>query len=45
MYKSNSKDFWRTSYLLDDMKQLKESNGYIVDLVLYIRDIDFIMNT
>lgn len=43
-YKTNQKDFYLTGYLLTDMIQLKASNSYIEDIVVYIKDIDFIMN-
>lgn len=43
-YKTNQKDFYLTGYLLTDMIQLKASNSYIEDIVVYIKDIDFVMN-
>ena len=43
-YKTTQKDFYLTGYLLTDMIQLKASNSYIEDIVVYIKDIDFIMN-
>lgn len=44
VYKSNPKDFYMTSYLLADMNQIKSNHEYVEDIVLYIRDINFIMN-
>ena len=43
-YKTNQKDFYLTGYLLTDMIQLKAGNSYIEDIVVYIKDIDFVMN-
>ena len=43
-YKSNQKNFYLTDELLSDMNELKANHSYIDDVVLYIHDIDFIMN-
>lgn len=42
--RTDPEDFYLTNYLREDISRLKANNPYIKDIVMYIQDIDFVMN-